>query len=84
MLLQLMSSHGMLTILEVLKGKSRDAIMRLLHIVNLLVMSDFAFVESFCLVGGIPVMMVYTPKRYRSDVAWRRPTSSGCSAAHLC
>lgn len=57
-LMQLMSSHGILTILEVLEGKcSRDAIMRLLHIVNLLVMSDSAFVESFCLIGEIPVMM---------------------------
>ncbi|KAG2053806.1 hypothetical protein BDR06DRAFT_972092 [Suillus hirtellus] len=54
----LMSSHGILTISEVLEGEcSRDAIMRLLHIVDLLVMSDFAFVESFCLIGETPVMM---------------------------
>ncbi|KAG1845259.1 hypothetical protein C8R48DRAFT_446466 [Suillus tomentosus] len=58
MLMQLMSSHGILTILEVLEGKcSRDAIMRLLHVVNLLVMSDFAFIESFYLISETPVMM---------------------------
>ena len=33
---QLVSSHGMLAILEVLEGKcSRDVLMKLLHIINL-------------------------------------------------
>lgn len=36
MLVQLVSSHGMLAILEVLEGKcSRDVLMKLLHIINL-------------------------------------------------
>jgi len=36
MLFQLVSSHGMLAILEVLEGKcSRDVLMKLLHIINL-------------------------------------------------
>ena len=36
MLFQLVSSHGMLAILEVLEGKcSRDVLMKLLQIINL-------------------------------------------------
>jgi len=36
MLVQLVSSHGMLAIMEVLEGKcSRDVLMKLLHIINL-------------------------------------------------
>ncbi|KIJ62679.1 hypothetical protein HYDPIDRAFT_30272 [Hydnomerulius pinastri MD-312] len=68
MLFQLVSSHGMLAILEVLEGKcSRDVLMKLLHIINLLVTSDLGFLESFCLIGGIPVMMGFTSKKYPSE-----------------
>lgn len=45
MQLQLVSSHGMLAILEVLEGKpSRDVIIRLLKIVNLV--SPFFFTSQ--------------------------------------
>lgn len=73
---QMVSSHGMLAILEVLEGKcSRDVTMKLLQILNMvskvyipirenvltfgikLVTEDLGFLESFCLIGGIPVMM---------------------------
>ncbi|KAF8746478.1 Serine/Threonine protein kinase, catalytic domain, partial [Rhizoctonia solani] len=65
---QLVSSHGMLTILEVLESKpSRDVIIRLLKIINLLVTSDFGFLESFCLIGGIPVVMSFTTKKYSTE-----------------
>ncbi|KAK2465312.1 hypothetical protein APHAL10511_002666 [Amanita phalloides] len=65
---QLVSSHGMLAILEVLEGKcSRDVTMKLLQIINLLVTSDLGFLESFCLIGGIPLMMEFTSKKYPSD-----------------
>ncbi|TFK24391.1 Pkinase-domain-containing protein [Coprinopsis marcescibilis] len=65
---QLVSSHGMLAILEVLEGRcSRDVIMKLLQIVNLLVTEDVGFLESFCLIGGIPVMMEFTSKKYPSE-----------------
>ncbi|KIY69316.1 Pkinase-domain-containing protein [Cylindrobasidium torrendii FP15055 ss-10] len=65
---QLVSSHGMLAILEVLEGKaSRDVYLKLLQIINLLVNSDVGFLESFCLIGGIPVMMNFTSKRFSSD-----------------
>ncbi|KAF9468656.1 hypothetical protein BDZ94DRAFT_686290 [Collybia nuda] len=68
MQVQLVSSHGMLAILEVLEGKcSRDVIMKLLQIINLLVTSDLGFLESFCLIGGIPVMMEFTSKKYPSE-----------------
>ncbi|KAF8489636.1 kinase-like protein [Russula emetica] len=65
---QLVSAHGMLAILEVLEGRgSREVIMRLLQIINLLVTADASFLEGFCLIGGIPVMMGFTSKRYPSE-----------------
>ncbi|KAJ7202878.1 hypothetical protein GGX14DRAFT_653362 [Mycena pura] len=68
MQLQLVSSHGMLAILEVLEGKcSRDVSMRLLQMINLLVNANLGFLESFCLIGGIPVMMSFTSKRFPSE-----------------
>ncbi|KIJ54808.1 hypothetical protein M422DRAFT_240892 [Sphaerobolus stellatus SS14] len=68
MQLQMVSSHGMLAILEVLEAKpSRDVILRLLQIVNLLVTSDLGILESFCLIGGIPVLMGFTSKKFSSE-----------------
>ncbi|KAF8955254.1 hypothetical protein BDZ97DRAFT_1674389 [Flammula alnicola] len=68
MQVQLVSSHGMLAILEVLEGRcSREVIMKLLQIINLLVTEDLGFLESFCLIGGIPVMMEFTSKKYPSE-----------------
>ncbi|KAF9005467.1 hypothetical protein BDQ17DRAFT_1353150 [Cyathus striatus] len=68
MQVHLVSSHGMLAILEVLEGRcSREVIMKLLHIINLLVTEDIGFLESFCLIGGIPVMMEFTSKKYPSE-----------------
>ncbi|KAF8349417.1 hypothetical protein F5887DRAFT_946059 [Amanita rubescens] len=65
---QLVSSHGMLAILEVLESKcSRDVTMKLLQMINLLVTSDLGFLESFCLIGGIPLMMEFTSKKYPSE-----------------
>ncbi|KAF8505364.1 hypothetical protein BU17DRAFT_101047 [Hysterangium stoloniferum] len=68
MKMQMVSSHGLLAILEVLESKpSRDVILRLLQIVNLLVTSDLGILESFCLIGGIPVLMGFTSKKYSSE-----------------
>jgi hypothetical protein len=65
---QLVSSHGMLAILEVLEGNcSRDVTERLLQMINLLVTSHVGFLESFCLIGGIPVMMKFTSKKHPSE-----------------
>ncbi|THU86086.1 kinase-like protein [Dendrothele bispora CBS 962.96] len=45
---QLVSSHGMLAILEVLEGRcSREVTMKLLQIINVLVTGDIGFSESF-------------------------------------
>ncbi|KAK0429567.1 hypothetical protein EV421DRAFT_1745387 [Armillaria borealis] len=50
--IQLVSSHGMLAILEVLEGMcSRDINIKLLQIVNLLVTADLGFPESSCVIG---------------------------------
>ncbi|KAJ3845006.1 armadillo-type protein [Lentinula raphanica] len=68
MQIQLVSSHGMLAILEVLEGyHSREIVLQLLRIVNLLVTENVSFLESFCLVGGIPVVMGFTSKRFPSE-----------------
>ncbi|KAG5719270.1 Cytokinesis protein sepH [Termitomyces sp. T112] len=68
---QFVSSHGMLAILEVLEGKcSREVVMKLLQIINQLV-EDLGFLESFCLIGGIPVMMEFTSKKYPSECRLR-------------
>ncbi|KAK7689843.1 hypothetical protein QCA50_006482 [Cerrena zonata] len=65
---QLVSEHGMLAILEVLEGRSaRDVYYKLLQIVNVLVTEDMAFLESFCLIGGIPVIMGFTSKKHPSE-----------------
>ncbi|OBZ71172.1 Cytokinesis protein sepH [Grifola frondosa] len=68
MQLQLVSAHGMLAILEVLEGRtSRDVTSKLLQIVNALVTGDMGFLESFCLIGGIPVIMGFTSKKHPSE-----------------
>ncbi|RPD56118.1 kinase-like protein [Lentinus tigrinus ALCF2SS1-7] len=65
---QLVSAHGMLAILEVLESRtSRDVTLKLLQIVNALVTADMGFLESFCLIGGIPVIMGFTSKKYPSE-----------------
>lgn len=51
---QLVSSHGMLAILEVLEGRcSREVVMKLLQIINQLVTEDVGSLESFCLIGYV-------------------------------
>ncbi|KAG6914866.1 hypothetical protein DXG01_014841 [Tephrocybe rancida] len=75
MQVQLVSSHGMLAILEVLEGKcSRDVIMKLLQIINQLVTADLGFLESFCLIGYVCIITgrtaVDTKKWYPSDDGW--------------
>ncbi|KAJ7070151.1 hypothetical protein C8F01DRAFT_1115466 [Mycena amicta] len=68
MQMQLVSSHGMLAILEVLESKcSRDVSIQLLQLINLLVNSNLGFLESFCLIGGIPVMMSFSSKKFPSE-----------------
>ncbi|KAL7423239.1 Protein kinase of the Mitotic Exit Network [Cryptotrichosporon argae] len=62
------ASHGMLAILDVLESRlSRDVAVRLLKIVNYVVSLDVENLESFCLVGGIPVIIPYTTKRHSME-----------------
>ncbi|GFZ45328.1 non-specific serine/threonine protein kinase [Saitozyma sp. JCM 24511] len=59
------ASHGMLAVLEVLESRlSRDVAVRLLKIVNLIVGTDVDMLESFCLIGGIPVIIPYTSRKH--------------------
>ncbi|KAF8513773.1 hypothetical protein JB92DRAFT_3083136 [Gautieria morchelliformis] len=54
---QMVSSHGLLAILEVLESKpARD-----------LVTCDLGILEGFCLIGGIPVLMGFTSKKHSSE-----------------
>ncbi|KAG8995688.1 hypothetical protein FRB94_008863 [Tulasnella sp. JGI-2019a] len=65
---QLVLSHGLLAIVDVLEGSpSREVIAKLLRIVNLLVLADVGTLEGFCLIGGIPVVMTFTTKKYSSE-----------------
>ncbi|GJE91912.1 Pkinase domain-containing protein [Phanerochaete sordida] len=65
---QLVSAHGMLAIMEVLESRiSREVALKLLEIVNSLVTTDMGFLESFCLIGGIPVMMEFTSKKHSPE-----------------
>ncbi|KZT60691.1 Pkinase-domain-containing protein [Calocera cornea HHB12733] len=66
--MQVVSAHGMLAMLEVLESNpSRDVVRRVLHLVNTLVTSDMGILESFCLIGGIPVVMSFTSKKFSTE-----------------
>ncbi|KIO23906.1 hypothetical protein M407DRAFT_214002 [Tulasnella calospora MUT 4182] len=65
---QLVSSHGLLAIVDVLEANpSREVIMKLLRIVNLLVTTDLSFLESFCLIGYLTSIIAFTTKKYSSE-----------------
>ncbi|EJU03326.1 Pkinase-domain-containing protein [Dacryopinax primogenitus] len=66
--MQVVSAHGMLAMLEVLESNpSRDVVRRLLHLINTLVTCDMGILESFCLIGGIPVVMSFTSKKFSTE-----------------
>ncbi|ORY31435.1 hypothetical protein BCR39DRAFT_571401 [Naematelia encephala] len=59
------SCRGMMAVLEVLESRlSRDVAVRLLRIVNTIVATDLDMLESFCLIGGIPVILPFTSKKH--------------------
>lgn len=63
------SSHGMLPILEILETCNRPhTILRLLKIVNLIIMDNVEIQENLCFVGGIPIITRFAGKRYSSDI----------------
>ncbi|BGP31514.1 Protein kinase of the Mitotic Exit Network [Rhodotorula toruloides] len=62
-------SHGMLVVLEALRiARSRDVLSILLRIVNLIVGSDPGVLEKIALVGGCPVVMAFSSKRYSREI----------------
>ncbi|KEQ71885.1 cell division control protein Cdc15, partial [Aureobasidium namibiae CBS 147.97] len=64
-----MSSHGMLPILEILETCNRPTtILRLLQVVNLIIMDNVEIQENLCFVGGIPIITRFAQKRYSSDI----------------
>ncbi|TYJ51976.1 hypothetical protein B9479_007421 [Cryptococcus floricola] len=61
--------HGMMAVLEVLESRlSREVAVKLLRLVNLIVGSDVEMLESFCLIGGIPVIIPYTSKKHSLEI----------------
>ncbi|KAF8333555.1 uncharacterized protein EI90DRAFT_3145216 [Cantharellus anzutake] len=65
MQVQFVLSHGLLAVVEILESRpSRDVLISLLKLTNMLVTNDLGILESFCLIGGIPVVMAFTSKKY--------------------
>lgn len=63
------SSHGMLPILEILDTCSRPVtILRLLKIVNIIISNNVEVQENLCFVGGIPIVTKFAHKKYSSDI----------------
>ena len=70
----IISSHGMLPILEILENcPHRDVILHLLRIVNLIIhdsggLDAVAIAENICFVGGIPIVSKFAHKKYSSEI----------------
>lgn len=63
------SSHGLLPILEVLDNcQRRDISLILLKIINLIIFENIEIQENFCFVGGIPVVTKFAHKKYSSEI----------------
>ncbi|KAL1302173.1 hypothetical protein AAFC00_002604 [Neodothiora populina] len=63
------SSHGMLPILEILETCNRPhTILSLLKIVNLIILDNVEIQENLCFVGGIPIITRFASKRFSSDI----------------
>ena len=65
----IISSHGMLPILEILETcRHRDVIFNLLKIVNGIIYNDVEIQENLCFVGGIPIITRFASRRYSSEI----------------
>lgn len=63
------SSHGLLPILEVLENcQYRDISLRLLKIINIIILDSVEIQENFCFVGGIPVVTKFAHKKHPRDI----------------
>ena len=65
----IISSHGLLPILEVLENcQDRDIILQLLKIINIIILDSVEIQENFCFVGGIPIVTRFAHKKYSSEI----------------
>lgn len=65
----IISSHGLLPILEVLEYcQQRHTILQLLKIINIIILDSVEIQENFCFVGGIPVVTKFAHKKYPSEI----------------
>ncbi|KAE8255600.1 hypothetical protein A4X13_0g2984 [Tilletia indica] len=66
---QVFSSHGALAIVQVLEVvQGKDVAGRLLCILNHIIEDDAGAQETFCLIGAIPVVMMFTSKRFSHEL----------------
>lgn len=63
------SSHGLLPILEILESCPRmEVSFRLLKIINIIILDSVEVQETLCFVGGIPIVTRFSHKKYSSDI----------------
>ncbi|CAG8672127.1 12721_t:CDS:2, partial [Acaulospora morrowiae] len=61
--------HGVIPIMEMLEICSYNNVLsRLLKIVNIIIEDNISLQENLCLVGGIPIIMNFTLKRYPYEI----------------
>ncbi|KAF0488206.1 kinase-like protein [Gigaspora margarita] len=61
--------HGVIPITEVLEiCVNTDLLSKLLKIVNIIIADNIDLQENLCLVGGIPIIMSFTSKRYPYEI----------------
>ncbi|KAK8244262.1 hypothetical protein HDK90DRAFT_516974 [Phyllosticta capitalensis] len=65
----IISSHGMLPMLEILESTpSRDVILNLLKIVNIIILDNVEIQENLCFIGGIPIITRFAHRKYSSEI----------------
>ncbi|RIA87643.1 hypothetical protein C1645_274831 [Glomus cerebriforme] len=61
--------HGVIPIIDILEICSyTNVLSKLLKIVNIIIEDNINLQENICLVGGIPIIMNFTSKRYTYDI----------------
>lgn len=65
----IVSSHGMLPILEILDTcQMQDVILRLLKIVNMIIYENEELMETLCFLGGIPIISRFADQRISAQI----------------
>ncbi|KAK8175802.1 cell division control protein 15, cdc15 [Phyllosticta citrichinensis] len=65
----IISSHGMLPMLEILESTpSRDVIQNLLKIVNIIILDNVEIQENLCFIGGIPIITRFAHRKFSSEI----------------